>query len=226
MSTLDIVLLQCGLPELTVRCLESIHDTLDDCCVILVDNGSSIDDIEAAAHTLEKRDSLLIRNGENLGFARAVNIGIQASDAPYVCILNNDTIISPGAFDRMLAYMDADPGLGIVGPRTNRCETQQRADGAGEPGLTYTNGLIAFFCTILRREIIDDVGLLSEEYGLGYGEDDDYCIRAVRAGWRLGIANDAWVWHDHHATYKITIGQDGMDREGAQAHALLQEKYG
>ncbi len=223
---LDIVLLQCGLPELTVRCLESIHDTFDDCRVILVDNGSSIDDIEAAAHTLEQRDSLLIRNGENLGFAKAVNIGIAKSVAPYICILNNDTIISPGAFRLMLSYMGGDPKLGIVGPRTNRCETAQRADGPGEPGLTYTNGLIAFFCTILRREILDDVGLLSEEYGLGYGEDDDYCIRAVQAGWRLGIANDAWVWHDHHATYKITIGQDGMDREGAQGHALLQEKYG
>ncbi len=226
MTKLDIVLLQCGLPELTVRCLESIHATFDDCRVILVDNGSSIEDIEAAAHTLEKRDSLLIRNGSNLGFARAVNIGIAETEAPYICILNNDTIMTPGAFESMLAYMDADPGLGIVGPRTNRCETQQRADGPGEPGLTYTNGLIAFFCTILRREILDDVGLLSEEYGLGYGEDDDYCIRAVQAGWRLGIANDAWVWHDHHATYKITIGQDGMDREGAQGHALLQEKYG
>lgn len=223
---LDIVLLQCGLPELTVRCLESIYSTFDDCRVILVDNGSSIEDIEVAAATLEKRDSLLIRNGENLGFAKAVNIGIAESDAPYVCILNNDTIISPGAFERMLAYMDDDPYLGLIGPLTNRCETEQRSDGSRGPGVVYTNGLVAFFCTILRREMIAAVGLLSEEYGLGYGEDDDYCIRARRAGWRLGIAQDAWIWHDHHATYKITIGQEGMDREGAQGHAMLQAKYG
>lgn len=223
---LDIVLLQCGLPELTIRCLESIHDTFDDCRVILVDNGSSTDDIEAAAYTLEKRPSRLIRNGENLGFAKAVNIGLAETDSFFVCILNNDTIISPGAFDRMLTYMDYYDDLGIVGPRTNRCETAQRAEGPGGPGLIYTTGLIAFFCTILRRKMWLEVGPLSEEYGLGYGEDDDYCIRAIAAGWRLGIANDAWVWHDHHATYKVTIGEDGMEREGQQGLALLREKYG
>ncbi len=223
---LDIVLLQCGLPELTVRCLESIHETYDDCRVILVDNGSSIDDIEAAAHTLEQRESLLICNGENLGFAKAVNIGLAETTAPYMCILNNDTIIDPGAFDRMLTYMDMDPSLGIVGPRTNRCETAQRSEGPGPPGLIYTTGLIAFFCTILRREAWEEIGTLSEEYGLGYGEDDDYCIRANLTEWRMGIASDAWVWHDHHATYKITIGEEGMEREGQQGLALLREKYG
>ena len=223
---LDIVLLQCGLPELTVRCLESIHETYTGCRVILVDNGSSDEDIETAQRVLERYPSKLIRNGENLGFAKAMNIGLAETDASYMCILNNDTIISPFAFYRMLNYMDADPSLAIVGPRTNRCETAQRAEGPGDPALIYTNGLIAFFCTILRREAWQEIGPLSEEYGLGYGEDDDYCIRTLQAGWRLGIANDAWVWHDHHATYKITIGEDGMEREGQQGLALLREKYG
>ena len=224
---LDIVLLQCGLPELTIRCLESIHDTFDDCRVILVDNGSSKEDIaESAAVLARKKPASLILNYENLGFAKGMNKGIAKSDAPYVCILNNDTIISPGAFRSMLDYMDADPVLGLIGPRTNRCETEQRSEGPGEPGVRYTNGLVAFFCTILRRELLDDIGPLSEDYGLGYGEDDDYCIRAQRAGWRLGIANDAWVWHDHHATYRVTIGEDGMEREGQQGLALLRERYG
>jgi GT2 family glycosyltransferase len=92
--------------------------------------------------------------------------------------------------------------------------------------LFYTNGLLAFFCAIIRREALDEVGMLSEEYGIGYGEDDDYCIRMRQAGWKLGIANDAWVDHDHHATYRVTIGEDGMEREGQQGLALLREKYG
>jgi hypothetical protein len=227
MKKLDIVLLQCGLPELTVRCLESIHETFDDCRVILVDNGSSAEEIETAFTALDQRDdSFLICNGENLGFAKAMNIGLAASNAPYVCILNNDTIIAPDAFERMLAYMEFDPNLAIVGPLTNRCETAQRAEGPGGPGLIYTNGLVAFFCTIIRRTAWQEIGPLSEEYGLGYGEDDDYCIRTVQAGWRMGIARDAWVWHDHHATYRITIGEEGMEREGQQGLALLREKYG
>ena len=224
---LDIVLLQCGLPELTVRCLESIHDTFDDCRVILVDNGSAKEDIQEAASVLCRVPrAKLILNHKNLGFAKGMNAGIRASDAPYVCILNNDTVITEGAFQSMLNYMDADPGLGLIGPRTNRCETEQRSEGPGEPGVRYTTGLVAFFCTIIRRELLDQIGPLSEDYGLGYGEDDDYCIRAQRAGWRLGIANDAWVWHDHHATYRVTIGEEGMEREGQQGLALLRERYG
>ena len=223
---LDIVLLQCGLPHLTVRCIRSIRDTFDDCRVILVDNGSCEEDRRTSYDALTIPPDIVVYNGKNLGFAKGMNIGIALSDAPYVCILNNDTVISQGAFESMLAYMDADPTLGLIGPRTNRCETEQRSDGPGSPGVIYTTGLVAFFCTIIRRELLDDIGPLSEDYGLGYGEDDDYCIRARQAGWRLGIANDAWVWHDHHATYRVTIGEEGMEREGQQGLALLRERYG
>ncbi len=225
---LDIVLLQCGFPELTVRCLESIHDTFDDCRVILVDNGSSTDDIEAAAHTLEKRDSILIRNGENLGFAKAMNIGIEASDAPYVCILNNDTIIHPEALERMIFWLEQDASLGLIGPLTNNANSHQRVPGpeACSPGYAYTPILVAFFCAIIPRHALDRVGLLSEEYGLGYGEDDDYCIRVRAAGYRTGIAKDAYVHHDHHTTYRHLFGDDGIKKMGEEGLALVREKYG
>jgi hypothetical protein len=168
----------------------------------------------------------MIRLPDNYGFAKAVNIGIARTTAPFVCILNNDTVIAEGAFDKMLYYFGIDKQLGIVGPRTNRCESEQRADGPGHQTLFYTNGLLAFFCAIIRRKTLEEVGPLSEEYGIGYGEDDDYCIRTRMAGWKLGIANDAWVDHDHHATYRVTIGEEGMEREGQQGLALLREKYG
>ena len=223
---LDIVLLQCGLPHLTVRCIRSIRDTFTDCRIILVDNGSCEEDRRTAHDALHVPPDRMICNRKNLGFAKGMNIGIATTDAPYVCILNNDTVIADGALERMLDYMDAHPELGLIGPRTNRCETEQRSDGPGEPGIRYTTGLVAFFCTILRRELLEDIGPLSEDYGLGYGEDDDYCIRARQAGWQLGIANDTWVWHDHHATYRVTIGEEGMEREGQQGLALLRERYG
>lgn len=225
MKRLDIVLLQCGLPEMTVRCINSIRATFEDCRIILVDNCSSAYDLGTAAEKLGDCDTL-ISLPENRGFAKAMNIGIRHSNAPYVCILNNDTVIADGALERMLDYMDALPDVGLIGPRTNRCNTMQRSDGPGEPGVIFTNGLVAFFCTIIRREVLDQVGLLSEEFGLGYGEDDDYCIRVRQAGWQLGIASDAWVEHEHHATYRVTIGDAGIEREGQQGLALLREKYG
>ena len=224
---LDVVLLQCGFPELTVRCLESIHDTYDDCRVILVDNGSSEEDILAVARSLGERD-FLIRNGENLGFAKAMNIGIKASDAPYVCILNNDTIIHPEALERMIFWLEQDPSLGLIGPLTNNANSHQRVPGpeACSPGYAYTPILVAFFCAIIPRHALDRIGLLSEEYGLGYGEDDDYCIRVRGAGYRTGIAKDAYVHHDHHTTYRHLFGDDGIKKMGEEGLALVREKYG
>jgi GT2 family glycosyltransferase len=225
--SLDIVLLQCGLSHLTVRCLRSIRPTTD-ARVILVDNGSPPDDLQAAVDELERGPAGLIVNQENRGFAKAVNQGIQASTADYVCIQNNDTVMYPYGHARLVAHLDREPLLGLVGPLTNNAESIQRVSGpeACSEGVAYTSGLVAFFCTIIPRHVIDHVGLLSEDYGLGYGEDDDYCIRVRQAGFQLGVARDVYVHHDHHATYRHLIGDAGIYAEGAQGLALLRERYG
>lgn len=223
---LDVVMLQCGFPGLTVRAIRSIKDT-SGANIILVDNGSDLADVKTAMDELERHDTV-IRNEENLGFAKAVNQGIRASSAEYVCIQNNDTIVYPKAFQHMIEWLEIGRGLGCIGPLTNSANTEQRVPGpeACRGDIYYTNGLIAFFCAILPRRVIDDVGPLSEEYGLGYGEDDDYCIRLRKAGYQLAIARDAYVHHDHHTTYRALFGDDGIREMGEQGLALLKEKYG
>jgi GT2 family glycosyltransferase len=221
--TLDVILLQCGLSDLTVRCLRSIRET-SDARVILVDNGSPTKDLAA----VEALVDVLIENDTNLGFARAVNQGLSVATADYMCIQNNDTIMYEHGYDRLVAHLKGDERLGLVGPLTNNADTFQRVTGpedAGQ-GLFYTDGLVAFFCTVMPRRTLDEVGLLSEDYGLGYGEDDDYCIRVRRAGYQLGVARDVYVHHDHHVTYRHLIGDDGIEAEGQQGLALLRDRYG
>ncbi len=228
MSSIDVVMLQCGLSDLTVRCIESVRAT-SDARIILVDNGSHLIDFVAACRALNDDVDLVIANDSNLGFAKAVNQGIRASDADYVVIQNNDTVMqTPGDYDRLAAWLELDSALGCVGPLTNAAESEQRVEGPGAVGDGYftTGGLVAFFCTMFPRRVIDEVGLLSEDYGLGYGEDNDYCIRLRQAGYKLGIARDVYVHHDHHATYTQTIGREGIDAEGAQGVELLLERYG
>jgi len=227
-APLDIVLLQCGLSHLTVRCIESIHDTYPAGRIILIDNGSSEEHIYAAETELAPGDTL-IRNRSNLGFAKAVNQGLRASDAPFVAVQNNDTVVTAGAFERMLTTLGRQPEIGLIGPLTNNADTGQRSrPGEVAPAgqFVYTDGLVAFFCAVLRRTAYLQVGDLDEQFGMGYGEDDDYCIRLRRAGWRLAIARDAYVHHDHHQTYLTTIGQEGIDAEGQQGLDRLMEKYG
>jgi len=191
----------------------------------LVDNGSPRDDLGSTMRCVSHAFPV-VANDENLGFARAVNQGIRLSDADYVCIQNNDTIMYEGGYERMIAHLEEHaPRLGLIGPMTNNADSVQRGDGNGR-GVQIVNGLVAFFCTVIPRRVIDDVGLLSEEYGMGYGEDNDYCIRLRDAGYRLGIARDVFVHHDHHATYRALIGDDGIDRLGVENSERLMAKHG
>jgi GT2 family glycosyltransferase len=226
---LDIVVLQCGQSHLTTRLLASIYDTAPWARVILVDNGSPDGDLGEMHRKLRASDPLLC-NDENLGFAKAVNRGIRRSDADYVCIQNNDTVMYPHGYERMIAHLEADPDIGLIGPMTDNADTDQRwsaegPGGAGE-GVEITDGLIAFFCTIIPRRVLDQVGPLSEDYGLGYGEDNDYCIRVRDAGYKLGIARDVFVHHDHHATYKALIGMEGIDRLSEENTGKLLARFG
>jgi GT2 family glycosyltransferase len=224
---LDIVVLQSGQSWLTVRLLRSIAETTENYRVILVDNGSSAGDLRTAKCCLRDLD-VLIENEVNRGFAKAVNQGLRVSDAPYVCIQNNDTVMYQRGYARMIAHLEPDPALGIIGPLTNNANSEQRVPSAAYVGSGYAlaSGLVAFFCVVIPRNVLETVGPLSEEYGLGYGEDDDYCIRLRRAGYKLGIALDVYVEHDHHVTYRALIGDAGIEELGRQGLEVLREKYG
>jgi len=63
-------------------------------------------------------------------------------------------------------------------------------------------GMIAFFCVLTKREIIEKVGPLSEEYGIGFCDDDDYCLRVRNAGFKIFIAKDVFVYHFHRTTFR------------------------
>lgn len=66
-------------------------------------------------------------------------------------------------------------------------------------------GMVAFFCVLIKRAVLDDIGFLSEDYGMGFGDDDDYCLRAEKAGWGRMLAWDTFVVHKHRSTWKKHI---------------------
>src|SRR6516225_2006979 len=110
------------------RCLESLHATppVHPHEVVLVDNHST-DDSAAAAR--RRADVRVIENDSNVGFAAANNIGIRASRGDLLLLLNSDTIVPPGALDRLVAELTADETLAIAGPRL--------VDGDGRAELSF-----------------------------------------------------------------------------------------
>jgi GT2 family glycosyltransferase len=98
-------------------CLKSVYEETGNIQfeVIVVDNASSDGSVEMVKS--EFPGVILVENSENKGFARANNIGIQASRGRYVCLVNSDVIVLEDCIEKLMSFMDEHPGLGMAGPR-------------------------------------------------------------------------------------------------------------
>jgi GT2 family glycosyltransferase/tetratricopeptide (TPR) repeat protein/2-polyprenyl-3-methyl-5-hydroxy-6-metoxy-1,4-benzoquinol methylase len=217
----SIVILTHNQLEYTRLCLDSIRRLTDEPFeLIVVDNASTDGTIEYVAGLPDVR---LIRNNTNLGFPAAANQGITAAKGEQILLLNNDTVVTTAWLSRLLTALHRDPKIGLVGPSSNRVSGPQEVetdydsladlDGfAWDWGKTHesewseTDRLVGF-CLMFRREVVDAIGMLDERFGIGCFEDDDYCLRAIKAGYRAIIARDAFV---HHFGGRTFVGS-GVD---------------
>ena len=212
----SIVMLTSNQLEYTRMCLASLRACTDEPYeVIVVDNGST----DGTVDYLRRLEGVrLISNAENRGFPAAVNQGVRASRGDYVVLINNDCIVTTGWLTRLQSAANSGPEIGLVGPYSNCVSGQQQIpvdyqilselDGfAWEWAKTHagqrllTERLVAF-CLLITRPVIDRIGVLDERFGLGNFEDDDYCRRALEAGFKAVIAEDAFVHHFGSITYR------------------------
>lgn len=112
----DVVIVNYKSTDLLIQCLNSIQAVAGDLRYnVLVEDNSEDDDVD---RVLERFPSVRIeKNRKNIGFAKGVNKGLAGCTAPYVLILNPDTLVGPGFFEAMLSYMEGHPDIGILGPR-------------------------------------------------------------------------------------------------------------
>lgn len=210
-------------------CLSSIiANTSPPYRLILVDDGSG-DDTKLYLETFAAAQrAVLLRSDTAGGYTRAANRGLLASEAPWTVLLNSDTIVPFGWIDEMLKVGWSAPQIGIVGPASNTASWQSTPSLFNEDGdwadnplpqgisiqdmqtvsssvappqgidLPFLNG----FAFMIRRELIDDIGIFDEDtFGAGYGEENDYCIRARNAGWKLIFAPNAYIYHAQSKSY-------------------------
>ncbi|MCO5141649.1 MAG: glycosyltransferase [Oligoflexia bacterium] len=198
---------------------------------ILVDNNSTDGTADKAGLI---KNLKVIRNKENLGFAKGNNVGIRAARGKNIVILNNDTIVPPhwlNCFEKHLQHIDR---LGILGPSANT-ESGQALFKPSYNGLReffqYNEKLesenqgswervkkISGLCMVLPRATIEKVGLFGEEFGIGYFEDDDLCLRTEDLGLKLVWAKDIYVHHFGSMSFEGNLFkrddflEDGMSR--------------
>jgi len=209
-----------GLYETTAPCLQSIFEQTDypDFEVIVVDNNSTdgTQDYLAALAANEPR-LMCIFNTTNRGFAGGNNDAIKVAKGNFLILLNSDTRVTKGWLERIVGVLVTDPSIGLVGPVSNATGNEQTIYVAGTTpeeildegtawvkmsyGTTVPMERLCFFCVAMRRDVIEKVGLLDETYGLGFYEDDDYCLRVKKAGFRLVCCEDVFIYHRGSASF-------------------------
>jgi GT2 family glycosyltransferase/glycosyltransferase involved in cell wall biosynthesis len=210
--------------------------------VIVVDNGSEPPVVEYLRRSARREPRLqVIVNGENLGFARANNIGIAAAGpCQALVLLNDDTLVTHGWLPRLLRHLER-PDVGLVGPVTNFCgnearidarydsleslESFARAQGHKRAGRHFEIAMLAMYCVALRKAVFDAVGPLDERYGVGMFEDDDYSLRVKERGLKVVCAEDAFVHHWGRASFS-RMDDGAYRRLFEENRRRFEEKWG
>lgn len=211
MIDLSIIIVNWNTKNYLLRCLESVFRSgkKKSWEVIVVDNGSQ----DGSAKEVKRSfpNIRLIANEENRGFAKATNQGIKHSSGRYLLLLNPDTEVRENSIERLVAFMDTHPDIGINGVQLLNRDGSRQNSIANFPSLAtelLNKSLLRWVfpkkfpgkervypgpievdsvigaCMLTRREAIERVGILDEDYFLFF-EETDWCYRMKRAGWRV-----------------------------------------
>lgn len=214
----SIVILTYNNLEYNKLCIESIRkytekDTYE---IIVVDNNSTDGTVEWLK---EQSDIKLILNKENLGFPKGCNQGIQVAELSNdILLLNNDTIVTPNWLRNLSICLYSSKNVGAVGCVTNSASYYQ----AIPVKYKDINGMIEFaksfniscpekweqrvklvgFCMLIKRNVLNKVGLLDEIFTPGNFEDDDLSFRIQQAGYKLLLCKDTFIHHFGSTSFK------------------------
>lgn len=222
MMSVSTIVVSWNTRDLLAICLNSVIAASDgeESDIWVVDNGSidSTDTMLSEAFP----EVNVIENSNNLGFARANNIGITQSRGHYILLLNPDTEIEFGAIGHMSRFLEDNQNVAAVGPMLLGSDgaSQQSASPAPTlirelsrmfhidgllPSATYEMrswnlhrpvevDVLQGACMMIRRSALDEVGLLDEDYFM-YSEEIDLCYRLRRAEWTIQWLPNAKVVH-------------------------------
>lgn len=227
--------------EETRACIASVLATVPvDAPVILVNDASP----EAAITDLMREHArnprvMVLTNERNLGFPGAANRGMAAAPDHDAILLNSDTLVFPGWFERLTAHAASDPSIATVTPLSNAgsiasypggeesacteamARLRDEAAAVANAGQHVDAPTGVGFCLFVRRACLAQIGAFDEQlFGRGYGEENDFCMRASAQGWRHVIAGDTYVLHRNGTSF-------GTTRNGwmARNEAVLNQRH-
>ncbi len=219
----DVVIPVYGAPEPLAECLASVsaYTDLSRHGVQIVVDGPQDEAVEAV---LARWPFPLLRNDRRLGFTKSANRGMRAS-AGDVVLLNSDAVVTARWLEKLIDAAYANGDTGTVTPLSNDATLCSVPRGFERNLLPSGYDVDSFgalvervsqraypmiptgvgFCLYIRRALLDDIGFFDEgRFAGGYGEENDFCMRALARGW-LNVADDAtFVYHRAHQSFGAT----------------------
>lgn len=207
--------------ELTAACLDTVRRFSANVRyeLILVDDASDEDTrnyLEAVTKELSSSGipTKLLRNESRCSFSINNNLAAKVATGKYLCLLNNDTLVTPGWLDAMVRVMDREENVAVLGnkhlfPKTellHHCGIDFEPEGhpyhlhphadPSEPAWNYQRDVqaVTFACVMIPRATYAELGGLSEDFVNGY-EDCDFCLQALRSGFRVVYTPASVIYH-------------------------------
>jgi GT2 family glycosyltransferase len=247
---LSIIIVNWNTKDLLCQCIDSLTQTLKkiDTEVFVVDNGSTDGSVEAVR---EKFSGVrLVENPVNLGFARANNQALAVSKGRYLLLLNPDTRVKGQAIERMLSFMNGDGKVGLVGAQLLNADGSKQNSIANFPSLAtelLNKSLLRWLfpdkfpgketdysdpvevdsvigaCILVRRQAVEQVGLLDEKYFL-FLEETDWCYRIKKACWKIYHIPQAEVLHFQGKSAEAEKGKARIEYYRSRYHYFRKNR--
>lgn len=240
-----------GLDE-TKRCIQSVLDNKNFTVfnLLVIEDCSPNSAIKSYLKELAASGAVeLLVNETNLGFVGTVNRGMALHQDRDVLLLNSDTQVANDWLDRILANAAVDNRIATITPFSNNAEIcsfpRYCQPNPLFPGKSVAEADAVFsrlpmrqidvptgvgFCMYIRRAALDDVGLFDEKtFGRGYGEENDFCMRASARGWRNVTCSNVFVFHDGGVSFstekaaRVQHAMQVLDQKYPTYHRLVHE---
>ena len=201
-----------------VKEFDTMWDDISNYDLFILDNGSSDGTytyLQDFAERLHKFQVYVYKSEMNLGFAGGNNVLLKeilskAEEYSNIILINNDTLVTKKAIDKLVEVCNSKEEIAATGPVSNNVGGMQmlRIKGLSEETFKTTSdmmamqptkaveaGMLVGFCLCLKTKVVQEIGLLDEQFGFGMWEDNDYCLRIRNVGYRLYNVRTSYIWH-------------------------------
>lgn len=236
--------------KLSLERLEHFTGTSVQSYIVINDGSFDATTAWLLKHSEQKQGYRLVDFNEIRGYTRALNFGIRISTGEYLVIMNSDALVSAGWLGGMLECMCSISNVGIVGPLTNAGGFQSVPNLFGKGGDFTVNvipqgwdvdtmssavrnisegtclpvALVNGFFYMAKKHVFETIGLYdTKNFAVGYGEEDDFCLRARAAGFAIVVSDSVYVYHFKSKSFG-KARRSALIRQGIEANFRKHSK--